>query len=162
MRKRNVTHVADTIFWWVIYTLPILCFIGYFIMCIVSCNGLPIAGNSVVGSAGGQGDWYWNEQWTTDGWFDAIHDLFLGIPYNFEEFMHGSFFIGVAETPIFVALQQACDLIMDGNYPMGDRGALLMCFTWFIYMNILHIMIDFIVFIPRLCHKWLGKAYQDD
>lgn len=35
-------------------------------------------------------------------------------------------------------------------------------FTWMIMIEILHIFFDVIVFIPRLAHKWISKAVQDD
>lgn len=35
-------------------------------------------------------------------------------------------------------------------------------FTWMIMIEILHVFFDVIVFIPRLAHKWISKAVQDD
>ncbi len=35
-------------------------------------------------------------------------------------------------------------------------------FSWFIMIEVLHVCFDIIVFIPRLAHKWISKAVQDD
>lgn len=35
-------------------------------------------------------------------------------------------------------------------------------FTWCVTVEIIHIIFDVLVFIPRLCHKWISKAVQDD
>lgn len=34
--------------------------------------------------------------------------------------------------------------------------------TWFINVMIMHLFVDFLLFIPRLCHKWLGKLTQGE
>lgn len=35
-------------------------------------------------------------------------------------------------------------------------------FSWFAMIEVLHLCFDIIVFIPRLAHKWISKAVQDD
>lgn len=35
-------------------------------------------------------------------------------------------------------------------------------FSWFIMIEVFHVCFDIIVFIPRLAHKWISKAVQDD
>lgn len=35
-------------------------------------------------------------------------------------------------------------------------------FSWFAMIEILHVCFDIIVFIPRLAHKWISKAVQND
>ena len=35
-------------------------------------------------------------------------------------------------------------------------------FSWFAMIEVLHLCFDMLLFIPRLAHKWLSKAVQDD
>ena len=35
-------------------------------------------------------------------------------------------------------------------------------FTYLVTVEIVHVIYDVIVFIPRLAHKWISKAVQDD
>ena len=35
-------------------------------------------------------------------------------------------------------------------------------FTYLITVEIVHVIYDVIIFIPRLAHKWISKAVQDD
>ena len=43
-----------------------------------------------------------------------------------------------------------------------EDSALLLYFTYFCVIEIIHLFIDFIVFIPRLCHKWLNGFVRSD
>lgn len=38
----------------------------------------------------------------------------------------------------------------------------LQLMTYFCTMEVIHVLFDVVVFIPRLCHKWISKAVQDD
>lgn len=38
----------------------------------------------------------------------------------------------------------------------------LLYFTYLINLELIHIMVDFLLFIPRLCHKWLNVWTQSD
>lgn len=40
--------------------------------------------------------------------------------------------------------------------------SLMSFFTYLITVEIVHIIYDVMVFIPRLAHKWISKAVQDD
>lgn len=40
--------------------------------------------------------------------------------------------------------------------------SLMAFFTYLITVEIVHVIYDVIVFIPRLAHKWISKAVQDD
>lgn len=42
-----------------------------------------------------------------------------------------------------------------------DKGIYLY-FSWFIGVYLMHLFVDFILFIPRLCHKWLKEFTQGD
>jgi hypothetical protein len=40
--------------------------------------------------------------------------------------------------------------------------SLMAFFTYLVTVEIVHVLYDVIVFIPRLAHKWISKAVQDD
>lgn len=40
--------------------------------------------------------------------------------------------------------------------------SLMAFFTYLVTVEIVHVIFDVIVFIPRLAHKWISKAVQDD
>lgn len=48
-----------------------------------------------------------------------------------------------------------------GVFPLFDTNALSL-FTWLLTIEVVHICFDVIVFIPRLAHKWISKAVQND
>lgn len=41
----------------------------------------------------------------------------------------------------------------------GSNSPMLVYFTYFISVEILHLFVDFICFIPRLSHKWLSSLW---
>lgn len=49
-----------------------------------------------------------------------------------------------------------------GVFPVFSNELGLYVFNWFIWVEIFHLFFDVIVFIPRLAHKWISKAVQDD
>lgn len=62
--------------------------------------------------------------------------------------------------PIWVAFYRIFS--KDGVFPLfGDERAMYI-FFWFISVELVHLFFDVIVFIPRLAHKWISKAVQDD
>lgn len=40
--------------------------------------------------------------------------------------------------------------------------SLMAFFTYLVTIEIVHVVYDVIIFIPRLAHKWISKAVQDD
>lgn len=49
----------------------------------------------------------------------------------------------------------------EGVFPLFSSPALLIYGTYFVSCLILHLAVDFLAFIPRLAHKWLGWLTQD-
>ena len=49
-----------------------------------------------------------------------------------------------------------------GAFPLFTTTNDLFFLYWLIMTEIIHICFDVIVFIPRLAHKWISKAVQDD
>lgn len=51
----------------------------------------------------------------------------------------------------------------EGVFPLFvNSGGIILFFTYVCVVEILHLCFDVIVFIPRLAHKWISKAVQDD
>lgn len=48
-----------------------------------------------------------------------------------------------------------------GAFPLFDSNGLSI-FVWLLTVEVVHVCFDVIVFIPRLAHKWISKAVQDD
>lgn len=173
MRKRNVTHAADTIFWWVLYALPL---IFGLIFAIGASFGLAGA-FSTIQEFNFAGDFFENSQFgESQGSISGGVQIMTSFIIEIVEYVAGSltygtefFFVHWApsmfESPIAVAIQQVIDSFL-GDYifssAYADGVMIVNILAWFIYMHIFHIFVDFIVFIPRLCHKWMGKAYQED
>lgn len=49
-----------------------------------------------------------------------------------------------------------------GVLPLFDNPVVIHIFAWFINCSIIHLAVDFLLFIPRLCHKWMDKLCQND
>lgn len=43
-----------------------------------------------------------------------------------------------------------------------DSTGISLIVTWFVTVFVVHLVVDFILFIPRLCHKFMDKFYQGD
>lgn len=85
-----------------------------------------------------------------------------GDPISVALFLLDNFLSGVAfsTNPLWSAFYQLFS--KDGVFPLfGSEGAMYI-FFWFISVELIHLFFDVIVFIPRLAHKWISKAVQDD
>ena len=133
MRKKTVNHVADTIFWYVLYFLPVI------VSLIVLCN---------------QSDVFWTEFGgdMRGAFLDCLERVLDGLmimPVDLSDNVIYSGLISVFGT--------------DGILPFfsdnsGSGGYyILQFFTWFIGVYLVHLFVDFILFIPRLCHKWMKE-----
>ena len=122
MRKKTVSHIADTIFWYVLYFLPIVSYL----ICILS------------------------------------HKQIDGFYLNFEQYLFSSnpLFSSTMSSPIFVALDSVFG--DSGVLPLfnGMSNSILLVLTWFCNVYIVHLCIDFVLFIPRYCHK-LMRDYTE-
>lgn len=50
---------------------------------------------------------------------------------------------------------------VDSLFPVLSTS-LMAFFTYLVTIEIVHVIYDVIIFIPRLAHKWISKAVQDD
>jgi len=48
-----------------------------------------------------------------------------------------------------------------GILPIITNSSILYYFVWFVFVELIHLAVDFLVFIPRLCHKWLACLTKD-
>lgn len=68
-----------------------------------------------------------------------------------------------ATTPVYTVLDDIFGV--DGILPLltGQTGsAILSYLTYFANVLIIHLAVDFVLFIPRLAHKWLDKLFGGD
>lgn len=72
-------------------------------------------------------------------------------------------FIGqIPNSVIYSTLYQIFSITsVDSLFPVLSTS-LMAFFTYLITVEIVHVVYDIIVFIPRLAHKWISKAVQDD
>ncbi len=49
-----------------------------------------------------------------------------------------------------------------GILPLFTSPDIILYMSYFISVFLIHLFVDFILFIPRLAHKWLNKLYGGD
>lgn len=120
MRKRTIGTLADTIFWYLIYFLPVLVYLLYVL-------AQPSTGTAIVSFS------------------DCFSDIGLGF---------------VSDNIVVTSLKSIFGT--DGVLALFSTDAPFIIFGWFICTFIVHLAVDFLLFIPRLAHKWLNKFSQGD
>lgn len=90
------------------------------------------------------------------------YDLTAVNTFNFSNFIQDNFNI-LESNVIYTSL---VDLFGSaGQLPLFDTSSansILLYFTYFIICNIAHLAVDFLLFIPRLAHKFLGNISEGD
>lgn len=242
MRKRTVNHVADTIFWYVLYFLPI---ISYLLFCFTEptrVEQLDVSADTYSSVAVVEenpfilpaGQYTFNEildfsifegsfqetltfdfifdnspctsllvfveeqdvylnaltEIYNNGWVVSARTLILEVdaifnnPY-YKTFITSNSTFSIPDIPTestlnivpfydyMVSTYQFTEnnfiytTILDlfGEYGVFnlalDKGIYLY-FSWFIGVYLMHLFVDFLLFIPRLCHKWLKEFTQGD
>lgn len=121
MRKKTVNHLADTIFWYVLYFMPVICYLLY------------LFAEPATGTV------------------SAI---------SFTSFIENIGFGFVSDNIIITSLK---DIFYTGGiFPIFSTDMPFIIFSWFIGVYIAHLAVDFLLFIPRLCHKWLKQFTQGE
>lgn len=115
MRKRTIKTLADTIFWYALYFLPI-------IVLLITCIHNPITSVSNV-----------------------INTLGLNV---------------LQDSIVFTSLSSIFGT--GGVLPFFQSPDILIFFTYYICVYILHLLVDFVIFIPRIAHKWLNHFTQGE
>jgi hypothetical protein len=85
-------------------------------------------------------------------------------PLTFFAWIEQNFgFMGqVQQSVIYSTLYQIFSITsVDSLFPALSTS-LIAFFTYLVTVEIVHVVYDVIVFIPRLAHKWISKAVQND
>lgn len=116
MRKRTVKCVADTVFWYVLYFLPVLAY----------------------------------------GLFLFIHPSGSGSvePIGFESFLESVGFTIATDNIIYSTVLELFGV--GGMLPFFNSSAPVIIISWYCGMVLIHLAVDFILFIPKLAHKWMN------
>lgn len=109
MRKKTFNHSVDTIFWYLLYLMPLIFMAINFIH------------NQVVS-------------------FDTFFNV-LGITIDTNNIVYTSLInlFGIG-----------------GILPLFTDNGIFIYLTYFIFVFIMHLAVDFILFVPRLAHKFLN------
>ena len=120
MRKRTINTFADTVFWYLIYFLPVLVYLLYLI-------AEPASGTSLIS-------------------FSSCFDT-----------------IGLGFVSDNIVVSSLKDIFGTGGLlPLFSSDTPFIIFGWFVCTYITHLAVDFLLFIPRLAHKWMNKFTQGD
>lgn len=90
----------------------------------------------------------------------TIVDTTIPMEYNFEAFVDR---VGFG----FVSDNVVVDGLMDifgenGVMPFFTTKTPFIILVWFVGVYLLHLLVDFLLFIPRLAHKWLKKCTEGE
>ena len=116
MRKRTINYLADTMFWYLLYLLPVVAFLLYIV---------------------------------ASGNYLSIIEFFDLIGFSF---VNDNIIVSTLSS-IFGA---------EGVLPFFSNDVPFIIGSWFVGVFLCHLAVDFILFIPRLCHKWFNHFYQGD
>lgn len=85
-------------------------------------------------------------------------------PLTFYAWLEQNFgFLGqISQSTIYSTLYQIFSITSVTSLFPALSTSLLAYFTYLITVEIVHVLYDVMVFIPRLAHKWISKAVQDD
>lgn len=143
MRKRTIRNIADHLFWFLVAILPLILFV------IDAYRNGAIA-KAVAGVQ--VSDTILND------WLVSLGEFIVPLSDSFEVFMNS---LINTNGVIYTALNGLFGA--GGALPLfGSNTSLLLFLTWFCTVEIAHLAVDFIVFIPRLCHKWQEKLTQNE
>lgn len=85
-------------------------------------------------------------------------------PLTFYAWLEQNFaFMGqVSQSVIYSTFYQIFSITSVTSLFPALSTSLMAFFTYLVTVEIVHVIYDVIVFIPRLAHKWISKAVQDD
>lgn len=135
MRKRTIKFGLDNIFWYIIYLLPIIVL--------------------VVQQIGVFKNFSLSDYIQIEAEF-AYSDFIFG--RSLSVVMDSFGFNGISFlSSLFVFLDTSG--IISGHFL---SSSIFMYLDYFILVNLLHLFVDFILFIPRLAHKWMNTFTQQE
>lgn len=130
MRKKTISNLFDYVFWYVLYSLPlILCFIAFIVY------GLGYNGSS---------------EYIDNTSINTFFSSYLG---NFF-----SSTISVTDNLVYDTLFKIFGVGSQFFQFFSANSVVLMYLTYFILLNIVHVIVDVILFVPRVCHKLLDTT----
>lgn len=85
-------------------------------------------------------------------------------PLTFFAWLEQNFgFMGqISQSVIYSTLYQIFSITSVESLFPALSTSLMAFFAYLVTVEIVHVLYDVIVFIPRLAHKWISKAVQDD
>lgn len=85
-------------------------------------------------------------------------------PLTFYAWLEQNFaFMGqVSNSAIYSTLYQIFSITSATSLFPVLSTSILAFFTYLVTIEIVHVLFDVMVFIPRLAHKWISKAVQND
>lgn len=120
MRKKTVNHIADAVFWYIIYFLPVMLYLLYMFT-------EPSQGGSAV----------------------PFLQYFDNVGFGF-----------VSNNLLIDTMRSIFGI--NGVLPLFSTDLPFFIMGWFMSMVVLHLAVDFVLFIPRLAHKWLNYFTKGD
>lgn len=129
VRKRTITHITKNIFWYIIYLLPIFVWL-MFVWAFAFMNYESFSNIDLES-------------------FPSLHGILI------------SHFGVLANSIIYQSLLSIFDIA--GILPMFDflgnpiADGILLYFSYFVGVYFIHLCVDFLLFIPKLCHKWMNS-----
>ena len=125
MESKKLSKKLNTIFWYVLYTLPLVLLFFYLVSCCFAINqtGETISFESFS---------YMSYSFVIDGFVDTLW------------------------FPIFNAVS---NLAITLGFNVDSYGLSFLCIIlcWFIQTNFLHVLVDVLLFIPRLFHNIMER-----
>lgn len=116
MRKKTIKFVADTMFWYLLYFLPVLAFLLYI----------------------------WNDSSTVLSFDSFLTTIGLDV------------FVDNVIIDTLVSLFGS-----QGVLPLFNGSTVFIIFGWYISVYLVHLAVDFLLFIPRYAHK-LMNSYNSE
>ena len=135
MRKRNIKKLADTIFWYVVYLLPII---------LTVIQSIGIFGNFNFDN------WEYIYASTSVSDYDCMYLL-----------EHNLIALGSASGGMIYDTFTAI-FGNGGILPIIYQPAIFGFSQWVVATMLIHLCVDFILFIPRLAHKWMDTLTKED
>lgn len=101
-------------------------------------------------------------QYSTEYVYQEIptDSISTGMTYDFKDFVNEMGFEFATDNIIVNTLG---DIFGTGGVmPLFDNDTPFIIFAWFIGVYLLHLLVDFILFIPRIAHKWMKDCTGGD
>lgn len=138
MRKRTVKYCYDTILWGIITLLPLILYVGFIFFYLGGERELSIGNVSAL-----SGDL---------SFFTVMHDIYDW--FGVGSYLGNNF------------IYQAFYSIFNGQYIGYIDGSFQSMVLWYasyvIMVELLHICVDLILLLPRICRKFLDKFKSEE